>query len=79
MMIVMIRDGGGLQILPSEHDIKSYLAVCMELPHYSNPHHSGTLEGVSFQPKDVPVGPVAFRLGAGRLIPGLEEVPRSKS
>ena len=34
----------------------------------------GTVEGVSFQPKDVPVGPVAFRLGDGALIPGLEEV-----
>ncbi|KAI8469354.1 MAG: hypothetical protein J3K34DRAFT_385891 [Monoraphidium minutum] len=33
-----------------------------------------TLEGVSFQPRDVPVGPVAFRLGGGDLIPGLEEV-----
>ncbi|KAG1672794.1 hypothetical protein FOA52_002782 [Chlamydomonas sp. UWO 241] len=34
----------------------------------------GTIEGVSFQPKDTPVGPVAFKLGSGRLIPGLEEV-----
>jgi len=31
-----------------------------------------TVEGVSFQPRDVPVGPVAFRLGDGRLVPGLE-------
>jgi FKBP-type peptidyl-prolyl cis-trans isomerase len=29
---------------------------------------------VSFQPRDVPVGPVSFTLGAGTLIPGLEEV-----
>lgn len=34
----------------------------------------GTVEGVSFQPSDVPVGPVYFRLGSGELIPGLEEV-----
>lgn len=34
----------------------------------------GTIEGVSFQPKDVPVGPVAFKLGSGELIQGLEEV-----
>lgn len=34
----------------------------------------GTIEGVSFQPKDTPVGPVAFKLGNGTLIPGLEEV-----
>jgi hypothetical protein len=34
----------------------------------------GTVEGVSFQPQDTPVGPVAFRLGDGALIPGLEEV-----
>lgn len=46
-----------------------------------------TVEGVSDQPKDVPVGPVSFRLGGGsgggggggggagaNLIPGLEEV-----
>jgi FKBP-type peptidyl-prolyl cis-trans isomerase len=34
-----------------------------------------TVEGASFQPKDVPVGPVSFRLGAeGGLIPGLSEV-----
>jgi FKBP-type peptidyl-prolyl cis-trans isomerase len=32
------------------------------------------VEGVSFQPRDVPVGPVSFKLGAGELIPGLEEV-----
>jgi FKBP-type peptidyl-prolyl cis-trans isomerase len=31
-----------------------------------------TLEGVSFQPHDVPIGPVAFRLGQGVLIDGLE-------
>ena len=29
----------------------------------------GTLEGVSFQPRDVPVGPVSFKLGGGELIP----------
>lgn len=29
---------------------------------------------MSFQPRDVPIGPVAFRLGDGTLIPGLEEV-----
>jgi FKBP-type peptidyl-prolyl cis-trans isomerase len=29
---------------------------------------------VSFQPRDVPVGPVSFRIGDGELIPGLEEV-----
>lgn len=34
----------------------------------------GTVEGVSFQPRDVPTGPVSFKLGAGELIPGLEEV-----
>lgn len=39
-----------------------------------------TVEGVSFQPRDVPVGPVAFELGSGQLVPGLEEVSRhSKS
>ncbi|GLI65625.1 hypothetical protein VaNZ11_009195 [Volvox africanus] len=34
----------------------------------------GTVEGVSFQPRDVPTSPVASKLGAGELIPGLEEV-----
>ena len=29
---------------------------------------------MSFQPRDVPTGPVTVRLGAGQLIPGLEEV-----
>ena len=29
---------------------------------------------MSFQPRDVPVGPVSFQLGSGTLIPGLEEV-----
>jgi len=33
-----------------------------------------SVEGVSFQPRDVPKGPVTARLGAGQLIPGLEEV-----
>lgn len=34
----------------------------------------GTIEGVSFQPRDVPVGPVAFKLGPdSQLIPGLQE------
>ena len=33
-----------------------------------------SVEGVSFQPRDVPTGPVTARLGAGQLIPGLEEV-----
>ncbi|GBF99063.1 hypothetical protein Rsub_11834 [Raphidocelis subcapitata] len=32
-----------------------------------------TVEGASFQPRDVPVGPVSFRLGGGQLVPGLEE------
>lgn len=40
-------------------------------------HHAapaaGTVEGVSFQPSDVPVGPVSFKLGSGVLIPGLDE------
>ena len=30
-----------------------------------------TIEGVSFQPKDTPVGPIAVRLGDPSLIPGL--------
>lgn len=34
----------------------------------------GTVEGVSFQPKDVPVGPVSEKIGDGNLIAGLEEV-----
>ncbi|GFR49598.1 hypothetical protein Agub_g11667 [Astrephomene gubernaculifera] len=34
----------------------------------------GTVEGVSFQPLDVPVGPVSARLGSGELIQGLEQV-----
>ena len=33
-----------------------------------------TVEGVSFQPRDVPVGPGSYRWGDGTLIPGLEEV-----
>jgi len=36
------------------------------------------VEGVSFQPRDVPTGPVTARLGAGQLIPGLEEVLAGK-
>lgn len=32
----------------------------------------GTIEGVSFQPKDVPVGPIRLQLGSGELIEGLE-------
>ncbi|EFJ44741.1 hypothetical protein VOLCADRAFT_95114 [Volvox carteri f. nagariensis] len=34
----------------------------------------GTVEGVSFQPLDVPTAPVAAKLGSGELVPGLEEV-----
>lgn len=34
----------------------------------------GTVDGVSFQPKDVPVGPVVLRLGEGSVLPGLEDV-----
>jgi FKBP-type peptidyl-prolyl cis-trans isomerase len=34
---------------------------------------AGTVEGVSFQPRDIPVGPVSFKLGSGQLIPGLED------
>mmetsp|Transcript_5290 Transcript_5290/g.11582 ORF Transcript_5290/g.11582 Transcript_5290/m.11582 type:complete len:238 (+) Transcript_5290:31-744(+) len=34
----------------------------------------GTIEGVSFQPKDVPVGPVALRLGDPKVVLGLQEV-----
>jgi FKBP-type peptidyl-prolyl cis-trans isomerase len=34
-----------------------------------------TVEGVSFQPRDVPVGPVAFKLGSDPdWIQGLQEV-----
>lgn len=33
----------------------------------------GTVEGVSFQPRDVPVGPVLLQLGRGSVVPGLEE------
>jgi FKBP-type peptidyl-prolyl cis-trans isomerase len=32
-----------------------------------------TQEGVSFQPRDVPVGPVGFELGSGQLVKGLED------
>ncbi|CAG9462925.1 unnamed protein product [Pedinophyceae sp. YPF-701] len=31
-----------------------------------------TIEGVSFQPKDIPVGPVLLKLGSGEVVPGLE-------
>jgi hypothetical protein len=34
---------------------------------------TGTIEGVSFQPRDVPVGPVLVQLGMGTVVPGLEE------
>ncbi|KAG2484935.1 hypothetical protein HYH03_016321 [Edaphochlamys debaryana] len=33
-----------------------------------------TVEGVSFQPRDVPVGPISAKLGSGQLIAGLDEV-----
>lgn len=33
---------------------------------------AGTIEGVSFQPKDVPVGPIRLQLGSGEVIEGLE-------
>jgi hypothetical protein len=33
-----------------------------------------TVEGVSFQPRDVPTGPVLLTLGDGSVVPGLEEV-----
>ena len=33
-----------------------------------------TIEGVSFQPRDVPVGPLRVTLGDGTLIKGLDEV-----
>ncbi|KAF8064588.1 POLR3F [Scenedesmus sp. PABB004] len=32
-----------------------------------------TVEGVSFQPRDVPTGPVRLRLGGGEVVAGLEE------
>lgn len=32
----------------------------------------GTIEGVSFQPKDVPIGPIRLQLGSGDVIEGLE-------
>lgn len=35
---------------------------------------AGTIEGVSFQPKDVPVGPIKLQLGSGEVIEGLEDV-----
>ncbi len=35
---------------------------------------AGTIEGVSFQPKDVPVGPIKLQLGADEVIEGLEDV-----
>lgn len=31
-----------------------------------------TVEGVSFQPRDLPIGPVNFQLGQGKLIDGLD-------
>ena len=31
-----------------------------------------TMEGVSFQPRDIPIGPVAFKLGDGQIISGLD-------
>jgi hypothetical protein len=33
-----------------------------------------TVEGVSFQPRDVPTGPVLLTLGDGSVVPGLDEV-----
>jgi FKBP-type peptidyl-prolyl cis-trans isomerase 2 len=30
------------------------------------------IEGVSFQPRDLPIGPVVFQLGQGKLIDGLD-------
>jgi FKBP-type peptidyl-prolyl cis-trans isomerase len=33
-----------------------------------------TVEGVSFQPRDVPVAPVYYKVGDPTLIPGLNEV-----
>jgi FKBP-type peptidyl-prolyl cis-trans isomerase 2 len=30
------------------------------------------MEGVSFQPRDIPIGPVAFKLGDGQIISGLD-------
>jgi len=32
-----------------------------------------TVDGVSFQPRDLPTGPVEFRLGSNRLVPGIED------
>ena len=31
-----------------------------------------TMEGVSFQPKDIPTGPVAFQIGTAQMIDGLD-------
>jgi len=31
-----------------------------------------TVEGVSFQPQDIPVGPVALALGGGQVAPGIK-------
>lgn len=36
-------------------------------------HLAGTIEGVSFQPRDIPVGPVRLQLGSGEVIEGLED------
>lgn len=35
-----------------------------------------TVEGVSFQPKDVPVAPVVIRLGSDKVVRGLSEAVR---
>eukprot|EP00879_Flechtneria_rotunda_P019772 GHRR01020780.1.p1 GENE.GHRR01020780.1~~GHRR01020780.1.p1 ORF type:complete len:125 (-),score=42.67 GHRR01020780.1:673-1047(-) len=36
-------------------------------------HPAGTIEGVSFQPKDVPIGPVKLQLGSDQVIQGLQD------
>lgn len=51
-------------MLPCSTYMLSCLSACLSA--------AGTIEGVSFQPKDVPVGPIRLQLGSGDVIEGLE-------
>jgi FKBP-type peptidyl-prolyl cis-trans isomerase len=39
----------------------------------NTPAAAATIEGVSFQPRDVPVGPIRLQLGSGDVIEGLQD------
>ncbi|GAB4818133.1 hypothetical protein N2152v2_005179 [Parachlorella kessleri] len=65
--VQVLAEGSGAQVQPGDSVLIDYV-----LRRSNGYFIYGTVEGVSFQPKDVPVGPVLLQLGDGSIVPGLE-------